>query len=464
MPSEGANTSAAAGAGTVGLSVADSGPGLRRGAIGWVLLAALGVSYVIAGDYSGWNFGLAHGGWGGMLAAVLFGCAMYTALLATLAELATLIPEAGAGAAFAERAFGPIAGCLAGGCIWIEYVAAAAVIAVFLQAYLQALTGLGGPLVVIGVFALFVAIHSVGVGEALRVLMAMALVALFGLIVFVAATAGHFETRRLFEETLTAGASRWLPYGWKGVWSALPFGTAFFLAVEGIAMAAEETRDPARNLPRGMTAAMLILTAFAALLLVAGPGAAGVLRLKSAADPLVVALEAVHPAGAGHWVVALVNICGLAGFLACLFSAIFGYSRLTYALARAGYLPAWLGRTNRRQVPVAGVVVPGAIGCALALTGAAEQIFVLMVSAGTLSYLLMVPAHWVMRARGTKVPGSYRTPGGVFTSGFAWLASLVSFTACFVAAPLWSSATLGVLALFLGWYLYQRRADRAYKG
>ena len=35
---------------------------LRKGAIGWGLLATLGVSYVIAGDYSAWNFGLQHGG------------------------------------------------------------------------------------------------------------------------------------------------------------------------------------------------------------------------------------------------------------------------------------------------------------------------------------------------------------------------------------------------------------------
>jgi ethanolamine permease len=441
---------------------AGGGAGLRQGAIGWVLLAALGISYVIAGDYSGWNFGLAHGGWGGMLVAVVFGCAMYTALLATLAELATLIPEAGAGAAFAERAFGPIAGCLAGGCIWIEYVAAAAVIAVFLEAYLRALTGWGGPTVIIGVFALFVAIHSAGVGEALRVLLAMALVALFGLVVFVAVTLPHVHTANLFEETLAPGTNRWLPFGWTGVWAALPFGTAFFLAVEGIALAAEETRDPARNLPRGMTAAMLILTAFAALLLIAGPGAAGVLRLKDVADPLVVALEVVHPAGSAHWSVALVNICGLAGFLACLFSAIFGYSRLTFALSRARYLPAWLSRTNRRQVPVLAVVAPGAIGCALALTGAAEPIFVLMVSAGTLSYLLIVPAHWVMRAR--RLAGAYRTPGGVATSVFAWLASLVSFTACFVANPRWSSVTLAVLALFLIAYFFRRRAAHPQSG
>ena len=39
---------------------------LRKGAAGWVLLAGLGVSYVISGDYSGWNFGLGQGGFGGL--------------------------------------------------------------------------------------------------------------------------------------------------------------------------------------------------------------------------------------------------------------------------------------------------------------------------------------------------------------------------------------------------------------
>ncbi len=224
---------------------AATGAGLRQGAIGWVLLAGLGISYVIAGDYSGWNFGLAHGGWGGMLAAVLFGAAMYCGVARD--ARGTCDPDSGSGrggrrSPNARSGRSPaVSRAAASGS---NMSAAAAVIAVFLQAYLQALTGLGGPLVVIGVFVLFVAIHSAGVGEALRVLLAMALVALFGLIVFVAATAAHVDTRRLFEETLTASTNRWLPFGWKGVWSALPFGTAFFLAVEGIAMAAEETRDP----------------------------------------------------------------------------------------------------------------------------------------------------------------------------------------------------------------------------
>lgn len=37
---------------------------LEKGVAGWVLLAGLGVAYVISGDFAGWNFGLAEGGWG----------------------------------------------------------------------------------------------------------------------------------------------------------------------------------------------------------------------------------------------------------------------------------------------------------------------------------------------------------------------------------------------------------------
>jgi ethanolamine permease len=435
---------------------------LKEGAIGWVLLAGLGVSYVIAGDYTAWNFGLHYGGWGGLFVSVLFGAAMYFALLATLAELATIIPEAGGGSAFAARAFGSWAGCITGACIWVEYVAAAAVIAAFLQAYMKALVGFGGPPVVIGVFVLFILIHAAGVGEAMRVLLLMALVALAGLIAFVAAMAPHFEVNHLLEIPVTGavGANRWLPMGLMGIWATLPFGTAFFLAVEGIAMAAEETRDPHRNLPRGMLAALLVLTMFAALLVTLGPGAAGVLNLQSAEDPLIVGLIAIGSAGATHWVVILVNVCALAGLMACLFSAIFGYSRMTFALARAGYLPSNLARTNRRHVPVAAIVAPGAIACALALSGAAEAIFVLMVCAGTLSYLLMVPAHWMMRLRAPDMVRPYRTPGGVWTSGYAWLASAVMLAACFIANPGWSSITLIVIALFLVNYALRLRLRR----
>lgn len=59
---------------------------LKKGAAGWVLLVGLGVAYVISGDYAGWNFGLAQGGWGGMFLATLLMATMYLCMCFSLAE------------------------------------------------------------------------------------------------------------------------------------------------------------------------------------------------------------------------------------------------------------------------------------------------------------------------------------------------------------------------------------------
>ena len=53
----------------------------RKGAAGWVLLAGLGIAYVISGDAAGWHFGLGVGGWGGLLIATLLMATMYTAMV-----------------------------------------------------------------------------------------------------------------------------------------------------------------------------------------------------------------------------------------------------------------------------------------------------------------------------------------------------------------------------------------------
>jgi len=87
---------------------------LQRGAAGWVLLMGLGIAYVISGEFAGWNFGLAEGGWGGLLIATVLMAVMYTAMVFALAELSTIIPTAGGGYAFARRAMGPWGGFMTG--------------------------------------------------------------------------------------------------------------------------------------------------------------------------------------------------------------------------------------------------------------------------------------------------------------------------------------------------------------
>ncbi|MCP6547954.1 hypothetical protein NL497_29705, partial [Klebsiella pneumoniae] len=60
---------------------------LKKGAVGWLLLVGLGVSYVISGDFAGWNFGLAQGGWGGLFIATVIVAFMYLCMSFVMSEM-----------------------------------------------------------------------------------------------------------------------------------------------------------------------------------------------------------------------------------------------------------------------------------------------------------------------------------------------------------------------------------------
>jgi ethanolamine permease len=156
---------------------------LRTGAAGWVLLAGLGVSYVISGDYSGWNFGLAEGGFGGLLIAGVVIAAMYFTMVLGMAELSSALPTAGGGYTFARRALGPWGGFATGTAILIEYSIAPAAIATFIGAYVESLNLFGitdGWWVYLVVYALFIGVHLTGAGEALKAMFVITAIALVG--------------------------------------------------------------------------------------------------------------------------------------------------------------------------------------------------------------------------------------------------------------------------------------------
>lgn len=429
----------------------DETEALKRNKIGWVLLAGLGVSYVIGGDFSAWNFGLERAGWGGMMLAVGITAVVWLALMATLAELSSILPTAGGGFAFAEAAFGPAAGRLTGFAILLEYGAASAVVSIFFEAYWRSLFGFGGWPVVVAAFAVPVAIHLRGAKEAIVSVFILTAVAIAGILLFGLVMAPSFDVANLFETTaVSAGGSALLPSGLKGVWLALPFATAFFLAVEGIAMAAEEVDEPRRTLPKAMIAAVLVLALLAAVLLLAGPGGVGVAALGGANDPLPMALKM---AGRGEGVLpVLVSLAALIGLGACMFSAIYAFSRQAFALSRAGYMPAAMSRVGPRGTPVLAIVVPSAVALVVALAGgsaAAEGVFVAMVLAAMVSYLVMTLSHVRLRRTLAEVARPYRTPGGTPTAVFACLMSLILLVACCAAGLVWSACTLVTLGLMV---------------
>jgi ethanolamine permease len=434
---------------------------LRSGAAGWVLLAGLGVAYVISGDFAGWNFGLAEGGWGGLLIATVLMAVMYTAMVFGLAELAASLPVAGAGYGFARRALGPLAGFATGTAILIEYVIAPAAIVVFIGGYVEALGLFGlttGWPVYLVCYALFIGVHLYGVGEALKLMFGITAIAVVALAVFVIGMLPKFSPSNLFdiEPTSAAGASEFIPFGFAGVLAAFVYGIWFFLAVEGVPLAAEEARDPKRDMPRGIIAAMMILLVTAALMLVTAPGGAGAAAIAESDNPLPLALREAY--GGNTWLADFVNYAGLAGLVASFFSIVFAYSRQLFALSRAGYLPRWLSRTSARKTPHLALIVPGTIGFLLAaLTEDGALLINIAVFGATVSYVLMMLSHIVLRKREPDLPRPYRTPGGIATTGTALVLAAAAVLATFFVDEKAAGITALIFVAALAYFWFYSR-------
>ena len=126
-----------------------------------------------------------------------------------------------------------------------------------------------------------------------------------------------------------------------GMFAAVPFAIWFFLAIEGVAMAAEEVRHPKRSIP------IAYLSGIGTLLLLAlgvmcFAGSVGDWRtLANINDPLPQAMKLIVGARSG-WLHMLVWL-GLFGLIASFHGIILGYSRQIFALARAGFLPRFSG-------------------------------------------------------------------------------------------------------------------------
>ncbi|MEU7009405.1 ethanolamine permease [Streptomyces sp. NPDC046332] len=434
---------------------------LRRGSAGWLLLTGLGVAYVVSGDFSGWNIGLSKGGFGGLAIATVLMGAMYACLVFALAELSAILPTAGGGYGFARRALGTWGGFLTGTAILIEYILAPAAISIFIGDYVESLGLFGlesGWPVYLACFVIFIGIHLWGVGEALRFSLIVTVVAVAALVIFALGALSDFHVDGLNDipvDTDALGSTSWLPYGLLGIWAAFPFGMWFFLGVEGVPLAAEEAKDPVRSMPKALAISMGILVLLAVMTFIASTGARGSAAIQEAGNPLVVALQGDgDPTALSRFV----NYAGLAGLVASFFSLIYAGSRQLFALSRAGYLPRFLSLTSRRKSPYLGLLIPGAIGFALAAgTGNGARMLNIAVFGATISYALMALSHIVLRRREPHLPRPYRTPGGVLTSSVAFVLALSALVATFLVDKDAAFIALGVYAIALAYFAFYSR-------
>lgn len=427
---------------------------LKKGAAGWILLAGLGVSYVISGDFSGWNLGLAQGGWGGLLIAFVLMGAMYSCMVFGLAEMSSALPTAGAGYGFARRALGRLGGFATGMAILIEYAIAPAAIAVFIGGYVEAL-GLFGltnswPVYLV-CFVLFIGIHLIGVGEALKAMFVITAIAVVALAAFAFGMFSHFDAANLFDIVPdgSAGSSAFLPFGFSGVIGALVFGIWFFLAIEGVPLAAEEAADPRKDMPKGIIVGMGVLIVTGLTVLFLAPGGAGSQMIGESGSPLPDALRAVGENGLATFV----NYAGLAGLVASFFSIVYAYSRQLFALSRAGYLPTWLSVTSSRKTPTWSLVVPGAVGFVLAaVVHDGDKLINIAVFGAAVSYVLLNLSHIVLRVREPDLERSYRTPGGIVTTGIALVLAVVAVIATFFVDVQAAGITAAIFVVFLAYF------------
>ena len=383
---------------------------------------------------------------------------MYLFMVFGLAELSSTISTTGGGYAFARRAMGPWGGFLTGTAILIEYAIAPAAIANFIGAYVNSLIGIDGWVVFLVFYAVFVGLHLWGVGEALKLMFAITAVAVVALIVFVVAAVPQFDPANLTTSPSTdAGASAFLPFGVIGIWAAIPYAIWFFLAVEGVPLAAEESKNPAKDMPRGIIGAMLALILFAGahpgrrprrrrlglpqgVRQPARRGARGAARLRRP-DPLS----------------QFINVVGLLGLIASFFSIIYAYSRQTFALSRAGYLPRILSVTGKRKTPTLALIVPGIIGFIMAVLNQGDLLILVAVFGATISYVMMTASHIILRIKEPDLERPYRTPGGIVTTGIALVLALVALVAGFLVDTRVLVITAAVYVVAIAYFgLYSR--------
>ncbi len=165
---------------------------------------------------------------------------------------------------------GPWGGYITGLAENMEYILTPAVIVVGVGGYLGAIFGTPAawaPVWWLVCYAVFVGFNVWGVELSFQVSVVITLCALAILMVFYVGAAPRFDLQRWALE-----GRGWLPRGWPGVLRCLPFALWVYLGIEQLPLAAEESHDPARDMPKGILLGLLTLIVFSFLTVILNSG------------------------------------------------------------------------------------------------------------------------------------------------------------------------------------------------
>jgi basic amino acid/polyamine antiporter, APA family len=422
-----------------------------------------------------------------VLSFVLLGIACALAGLC-YAELAAMIPQAGSAYAYSYATLGELVAWIIGWDLILEYAVGNVAVAISWGDYFNTLLrGFGvslpvwlttgyrtallsadpavhgllqsaphlGPipiLIHVPAFAIVMAITWLllqGAKEsstANNVMVAIKLAAL-GLFVVVGATHLHAANYHPFA-----------PNGFTGIHQGAAIVFFAYIGFDAISTAAEETRNPQRNLPIGILGGLAICTL---IYVIVGAVLTGMVPYKelAVADPLARALQLAGFNRVGG----VVALGATVSMSAVLLVFQYGQPRIFFAMARDGLLPQWAARVNpRTKIPATTTLLTGVFVAAWSLIGDAGETYDLT-NIGTLfAFMLVSLGVLVLRYKEPDRPRPFRVP-------FVWPVTILSAAGCvFIMKGLPRQAwerfgiwlVLGLVLYFLYGYRHSRLRGR----
>jgi APA family basic amino acid/polyamine antiporter len=383
-----------------------------------------------------------------ILSFVLLGAVCGLAALC-YAELAAMIPQAGSAYAYSYATLGELVAWIIGWDLILEYAVGNIAVAIAWSGYFASLLGSFGlelpahlthgyrtallssdPAVhallqtaprVAGIPVLLnlpaaaivlaiTALLYIGVRESVRANNIMVVVKLLVLGLFIAIGTAHINP-----DNYTPFA----PNGWRGIHQGAAIVFFAYIGFDAISTAAEETRDPQRNMPRGIMGGLAICTL---IYVIVGAVATGLVPYQQlrAADPLSRALEVAGLAKAS----AIVAAGAVVSLTAVLLVFQYGQPRIFFAMARDGLLPAWAAKVHPRfRTPHVTTVLTGLFVALGALFADENEIYDLT-NIGTLAaFAIVCVGVLVLRVREPERPRPFRVR-------FIWPVALGGAGAC----------------------------------
>lgn len=256
----------------------------------------------------------------------------------------------------------------------------------------------------------------VGIRESVALNTTVVIIKLCVLLVFIGVGASYISTHR------SEAVANWTPFlppntgnfgdfGWSGI--ARAAGVIFFayIGFDQVSTAAQESRNPVRDMPLGILGSLAICTVM--YILVAGV-LTGLVKYTGLDSPAPIALG--MEATGIRWGSTLVKLGAICGLTSAMVVTILGQSRIFFSMSRDGLLPKWAGAIHPRfRTPYVSTII---VGLCVATVAALTPINVIseLVSIGTLlAFIIVCAGVWILRRRGTEVPRAFIAPWVPFT-------------------------------------------------